>query len=193
MCKQLQLDVKDLTPGRLLHARKRPVLAGNPDFTAKVPEPVVPGIPSSVEPVVPAASGAVELTALPAVVIPKLAALAVVPTLAVFDRVPLLKGVVPVALDRAIREIIQPVVERSVTIACTTTRDLVVKDFATDSDPARFATAAHLMVSNLCCSLTQVTCQDLLRVSIGTHVKTLLTTAELEASAVQEVRSLFLC
>lgn len=35
--------------------------------------------------------------------------------------------VVPVAMERAIREIISPVVDRSVTIACTTTRELVMK------------------------------------------------------------------
>ena len=35
---------------------------------------------------------------------------------------PQLKAVVAIAVDRAIREIIQPVVERSVTIACITTK-----------------------------------------------------------------------
>ena len=35
--------------------------------------------------------------------------------------------IVPLAMDRAIREIITPVVERSVTIACMTTRELVLK------------------------------------------------------------------
>ncbi len=47
-----------------------------------------------------------------------------------------LKRVVPVAVDRAICEIITPVVERSVTIACMTTRELVVKDFAMEPDEA---------------------------------------------------------
>lgn len=41
---------------------------------------------------------------------------------------------VPVAVDRAIREIIQPVVERSVTIACITSKELVQKDFAMEAD-----------------------------------------------------------
>lgn len=45
-----------------------------------------------------------------------------------------LKRVVPVAVDRAIREIIQPVVERSVTIACITSKELVQKDFAMEAD-----------------------------------------------------------
>ncbi len=89
MCKQLSIDVKDLTPGRLLYARKRPVLAGNPDFNVKVPEPIVPGIAAAVEPT--EASGPVDLNALPALVIPKMASLSRVPSLAVFERIPLLK------------------------------------------------------------------------------------------------------
>jgi hypothetical protein len=35
--------------------------------------------------------------------------------------------IVPLAMERAIREIITPVVDRSVTIACMTTRELVMK------------------------------------------------------------------
>lgn len=35
--------------------------------------------------------------------------------------------IVPAAMERAIREIISPVVDRSVTIACMTTRELVTK------------------------------------------------------------------
>jgi CCR4-NOT transcription complex subunit 1 len=85
-----------------------------------------------------------------------------------------LRRVAPVAVDRAIREIIQPVVERSVTIACITTKDLVAKDFATESDENRIRKAAQLMVSNLAGSLALVTCKEPLRVSIAKHLRTLL-------------------
>ena len=56
---------------------------------------------------------------------------------------PLLKGkpdlklLVATAIDFAVKEIIEPVVERSVMIACTTTRELVVKDFSTDPDDTK--------------------------------------------------------
>ena len=43
----------------------------------------------------------------------------------------------PVALTAAVREIVSPVVERSVTIACMTARELVLKDFAVEPDGAR--------------------------------------------------------
>ena len=45
-----------------------------------------------------------------------------------------LKRHVPSAVDRAIFEILSPVVERSVTIACYTTVELIMKDFALDPD-----------------------------------------------------------
>ncbi len=60
-----------------------------------------------------------------------------------------LKRVVPIAVDRAIVEIINPVVERSVTIACMTTHELIVKDFAFEVDEQRMRKAAHLMVTSL--------------------------------------------
>ena len=82
---------------------------------------------------------------------------------------------VPLAVDRAIREIIQPVVERSVTIACITTKEVVLKDFAMESDEAKVRKAGQLMVANLAGSLALVTCRDPLRTSVSTHLRQLLT------------------
>jgi len=85
-----------------------------------------------------------------------------------------LKRSVPVAVDRAIREIIQPVVERSVTIACVTTKEIVTKDFAMESDEAKMRKAGQLMVANLAGSLALVTCREPLRSSVSTHLRQLL-------------------
>lgn len=85
-----------------------------------------------------------------------------------------LKKAVPIAVDRAIREIIQPVVERSVTIACITTKEIVTKDFATEGDENKTRKAAQLMVANLAGSLALVTCRDPLRTSVSTHLRQLL-------------------
>jgi CCR4-NOT transcription complex subunit 1 len=82
-----------------------------------------------------------------------------------------LKRLLPLALDRAIREIVAPVVERSVTIACMTTRELVLKDFAMEPDETRMRKAAHLMVCSLAGSLALVTCKEPLRVSIMTQLR----------------------
>ena len=88
-----------------------------------------------------------------------------------------LKRCVPVAVDRAIREIIQPVVERSVTIACITTKEIVTKDFAMESDESKMRKAGQLMVANLAGSLALVTCREPLRSSVSTHLRQLLTSS----------------
>ena len=82
---------------------------------------------------------------------------------------------ISLALDRVIRKIIQPVVERSVTIACITTKEIVTKDFATEGDENKMHKAARLIVANLAGSLALVTCRDPLRSSISTHLRQLLT------------------
>jgi len=85
-----------------------------------------------------------------------------------------LKRCVPIAVDRAIREIIQPVVERSVTIACITTKEIVTKDFAMESDEKKMRKAAQLMVANLAGSLALVACREPLKVSVSNHLRQLL-------------------
>ncbi len=123
-------------------------------------------------------------------VIPNLAAyVAISNTLQIFIAQPGLKQLVPVAVDCAIREIIQPVVERSVTIACITTRELIMKDFAVEADESKMRKAAHLMVTSLAGSLALVTCKEPLRMSIDTHLRQLLNThaPEWAAQAVDAV------
>lgn len=121
-------------------------------------------------------------------VIPNLGAyVSINPGLNLFNQSPQLKRLVPVAVDRAIREIIQPVVERSVTIACITTKELIVKDFATESDENKMRRAAHLMVSNLAGSLALVTCKEPLRVSMGNHLRSLLQQAGVDPGIIDTV------
>lgn len=87
---------------------------------------------------------------------------------------PTLKRVVHHSIDRAIREIINPVVERSVTIAGISSRDLVQKDFGMEGDPMKLRHAAHLMVQNLAGNLALVTCKEPLRTSMISNVRTML-------------------
>lgn len=95
-------------------------------------------------------------------------------SLQLFSQQPGLKRVVPVAIDRAIREIISPVVERSVTISCVTTRELMLKDFAMEPDELRMRKAAQQMAQNLAGSLALVTCKEMLRVACSNHLRSLL-------------------
>ncbi|KAJ4956450.1 hypothetical protein NE237_013233 [Protea cynaroides] len=82
--------------------------------------------------------------------------------------------IVPMAMDSSIKEIMSPIVERSVTIAMQTTKELVLKDYAMESDESRIYHAAHLMVASLAGSLAHVTCKEPLRGSICGHLRNLL-------------------
>ena len=132
--------------------------------------------------------------------------------LQLFVQQPQLKRVVPLAIDRAIREIIQPVVERSVTISCVTTRELMLKDFAMEPDEERMRKAAQLMAQTLAGSLALVTCAEIagcivsrrlllmtagtfshrckepLRVACSNNMRTLLQQAGAETQLVEQVR-----
>ncbi|KAK7350377.1 hypothetical protein VNO77_08930 [Canavalia gladiata] len=81
---------------------------------------------------------------------------------------------VPIAMDRAIKEIVSSIVQRSVSIATQTTKELVLKDYAMESDETRIFNAAHLMVASLAGSLAHVTCKEPLRGSISTQLRTSL-------------------
>ncbi|KAI9509952.1 Not1-domain-containing protein [Russula earlei] len=84
------------------------------------------------------------------------------------------KRAVQLAIDRSVREIILPVVERSVTIAGISTRELVTKDFATESNEETLRQAAHRMAQKLAGSLALVTCKEPLRSNLSSHVRQFL-------------------
>jgi CCR4-NOT transcription complex subunit 1 len=75
------------------------------------------------------------------------------------------------AVEKSINEILTPVVERSVTIALITTRELILKDFAYDKDPEKIIVAANNIVQNLAGSLALVTCREPLRMQLTNHIK----------------------
>ncbi|WFD05251.1 CCR4-NOT core subunit cdc39 [Malassezia vespertilionis] len=83
------------------------------------------------------------------------------------------KRVMYLAIERAIQEIITPVVERSVTIAAISTRELASKDFAMEPDEHKLRHAAHQMTQSMAGSLALVTCKEPLRVSIMANARTL--------------------
>ncbi|SAM86011.1 related to CDC39-transcriptional regulator protein [Ustilago bromivora] len=96
------------------------------------------------------------------------------PQLTMFSNNAALKRLIYVAIDRAIHEIIAPVVERSVTIASISTRELVTKDFAMEGDEEKMQASAHQMAQNLAGSLALVTCKEPLRISMIANTRTLL-------------------
>jgi CCR4-NOT transcription complex subunit 1 len=71
-------------------------------------------------------------------------------------------------------QIILPVVERSVTIAGISTRELVIKDFATEPSEDKLRKAGHLMAQKLAGSLALVTCKEPLKSNLATHLRQFL-------------------
>jgi CCR4-NOT transcription complex subunit 1 len=96
------------------------------------------------------------------------------PSVAVFESQPGLIRLVHLGFDRAIREVLPPVVERSVTIAAVSARELILKDFSMEPDEKKMRAAAQLMVQQLSGSLALVTCKEPLRLSMMSHLRSLL-------------------
>ncbi|KAK5954222.1 CCR4-NOT core subunit cdc39 [Knufia fluminis] len=81
------------------------------------------------------------------------------------------RNVINKAVQRAIEEIIAPVVERSITIASLSTSQLVSKDYLVEGNADSFSNAAREMVKSLAGSLALVTCKEPLRMSIQNYIR----------------------
>lgn len=60
---------------------------------------------------------------------------------------PNLKTCIRLSVERAVQELLQPVVDRAIKIAMTTCEQIVKKDFALDPEEFRMRAAAHHMVN----------------------------------------------
>jgi len=91
-------------------------------------------------------------------------------------------------------QIILPVVERSVTIAGISTRELVAKDFATEPNEEKLRRAGHLMAQKLAGSLALVTCKEPLKSNLAAHLRQFLIDHGFnEVSVFRFIMNLFLC
>lgn len=88
-----------------------------------------------------------------------------------FQAHPQLKQCVRQAIERAVQELVHPVVDRSIKIAMTTCEQIVRKDFALDSEESRMRIAAHHMMRNLTAGMAMITCREPLLMSISTNLK----------------------
>ncbi|KAI2780459.1 Not1-domain-containing protein [Daldinia loculata] len=75
------------------------------------------------------------------------------------------------AVTKALQDIIQPVVDRSVTIAAISTQQMIHKDFATEPDENKLRTSAINMVKATAGSLAQVTSKEPLRANITNYMR----------------------
>ncbi|KAI0129439.1 CCR4-Not complex component [Xylariales sp. AK1849] len=84
-----------------------------------------------------------------------------------------LHEIVRTALTRALQDIIQPVVDRSVTIAAIATQQMVQKDFQTEPDESKIRQSAITMVKATAGSLALVTSKEPLRANITNYMRQL--------------------
>ncbi|KAK9374304.1 uncharacterized protein V1513DRAFT_470794 [Lipomyces chichibuensis] len=107
-----------------------------------------------------------------------------------FTTHPSLKKLLQLAIEKAIRELINPVVERSDTIAQIATKELITKDFSLEPDEEKLRKSARHMVDYLASSLALVTCKEPLRLTIGNNLLSLLASSGYsESSFTPEVLS----
>ncbi|CAL8262506.1 unnamed protein product [Merluccius merluccius] len=186
LCKNLSLDINDLKPGNLLKDKDKlkslEEQLSAPKKEAKPPEEMLP-IVTTVVPSTPAATTTTCTTTGPPtpqfsyhdINVYALAGLA--PHINININIPLLqahpqlKQCVRQSVERAVQELVHPVVDRSIKIAMTTCEQIVRKDFALDSEESRMRVAAHHMMRNLTAGMAMITCREPLLMSIATNLK----------------------
>ncbi|KAI0909506.1 Not1-domain-containing protein [Ustulina deusta] len=166
LCKDLNLDHKSIEPSSELQDREPIDDVGElsvPELEqfeslslSGLPGPVAPGLsPPSLPVSVP------EVSSL----------LSIPPTNEMVVNTTRLHDMVRNAVTKALHDIIQPVVDRSVTIAAISTQQMIHKDFATEPDENKLRTAAINMVKATAGSLAQVTSKEPLRANITNYLR----------------------
>ncbi|XP_066569704.1 CCR4-NOT transcription complex subunit 1 isoform X17 [Amia ocellicauda] len=185
LCKNLSLDINDLKPGNLLKDKEKlknlEEQLSAPKKEAKPPEEMLP-IVTTAAPSTPATTTTCTATGPPTpqfsyhdINVYALAGLAphinINPNIPLLQAHPQLKQCVRQAIERAVQELVHPVVDRSIKIAMTTCEQIVRKDFALDSEESRMRVAAHHMMRNLTAGMAMITCREPLLMSIATNLK----------------------
>ncbi|XP_001363026.2 CCR4-NOT transcription complex subunit 1 [Monodelphis domestica] len=199
LCKNLSLDINELKPGSLLKDKDRlknlEEQLSAPKKDIKQPE-ALPPITTTTTSTTPATSTTCTATVPPQpqysyhdINVYSLGGLAphitLNPTIPLFQAHPQLKQCVRQAIERAVQELVHPVVDRSIKIAMTTCEQIVRKDFALDSEESRMRIAAHHMMRNLTAGMAMITCREPLLMSIATNLKNSFATALRAASPQQ--------
>lgn len=121
---------------------------------------------------------------------PVLAKLQVNPAIAqLMVQHPAIKTAVYAGVSEAFAEVVPPIITTSANIAAVSTKEMVLKDFATEVDETRLQRASHAMVLPLACSLCVVTCKEPLCTGIITVICANLTQSGLPEQLAEEIAS----
>ncbi|XP_062418722.1 CCR4-NOT transcription complex subunit 1 isoform X2 [Pungitius pungitius] len=193
LCKNLSLDINDLKPGTLLKDKDKlktlEEQLSAPKKEVKPPEEMLPVstagdfVPFAAPPSTPATTTPACTTTGPPtpqfsyhdINVYALAGLAphinINVNISLLQAHPQLKQCVRQSVERAVQELVHPVVDRSIKIAMTTCEQIIRKDFALDSEESRMRVAAHHMMRNLTAGMAMITCREPLLMSIATNLK----------------------
>ncbi|KAK1304862.1 hypothetical protein QJS10_CPB11g00341 [Acorus calamus] len=100
--------------------------------------------------------------------------------------------IITAAMNRAIKDIIASLVQRNVSIASQTTRELILKDYALESDESHICNAARGMMASLAGSLTNHSCKELLRKALSSHLRSLLQTMTVANDLLEQIIQLII-
>ncbi|CAO3700331.1 unnamed protein product [Rhizopus stolonifer] len=196
LCKTLSIELNSIEPTMILKNRKpkkqqvqtTAVVARNETLAYPLSRPpitnLIPQSPANVPIGLEKVEG--ELAHLPNIG----SYLIFSPEVPIYTTQPNSKRWVLQAIKQSIFEIISPVVERSVAIASVSTRELILKDFAAESDENKMRKAAHMMARSLAGSLAMVTCKEPLRVSMINNMQNIFVNNGLNEAAADEVASI---
>ncbi|PWA61470.1 CCR4-Not complex component, Not1, C-terminal [Artemisia annua] len=98
----------------------------------------------------------------------------IIPDLELFRLNKFFQSVLPVAMKMALEEVISSFVKRSVSLATTTTIELIMKDYSTELDDDYIVSASCRMVSSLAGEFSYVTSKELLREKLSTNLRNFL-------------------
>lgn len=90
--------------------------------------------------------------------------------LAIWQLQPNLKQVVRPAIERAIQEWLQPVIERSIKISIPTAEQIIKKDFALEADENKMCAAAHYLIRTLTAGMSMITSKETLFIAMNTSL-----------------------
>ncbi|ODV92126.1 hypothetical protein CANCADRAFT_717 [Tortispora caseinolytica NRRL Y-17796] len=92
----------------------------------------------------------------------------------IFAIQPAMKKVFILALDKTVREVLDPVVERSISVACVTSRCLIAKDYALESDEKKLMDVTSRLVQRLASSLSMVTNLEGFHAALEVNIRAIL-------------------
>lgn len=102
-----------------------------------------------------------------------------------------LKQFVRPAVEKAIQDLLHPVVDRSIKYTVGACESIIKKDFALDPEENRMRIGAHHMMRYLTAGMAMITSRDHIFIAISSNLKSTFVTALSNRGASQQVFSKF--